>query len=191
MRSYYALLCGVAFIGALTGLVDRGTYASYQGTATSGTNVISAGTVDISSSPTSALLAFADLVPGETVTAPLTVTNGGSLQLRYALSSTVTNADGKALGAQLTLTVKGDVSTCTNAGFGSSGTVLYGSAPLGAVGSSVNLIGTPGSFPNGGRTLNASSGEALCFQVAMPASTGSGFQGATTTATFAFSAQQV
>ena len=191
MRSYRLFLSVVALLGALTGMVDSGTYASFRSTASSSTNVFAAGTVDIASSPSTALLAIADMVPGETVTAPLTVNNSGSLQLRYAVSSTVTNADGKAIGAQLTLTIKTGVTTCTNAGFGSSGTVRYGSAALGAIGSSINLIGTPSSFPNGGRTINASAGETLCFQVGLPSNTGGSFQGGATTATFAFSAQQI
>jgi hypothetical protein len=191
MGSYRLLLCGVALLGALTGVVNGSTYASFGSTATGGANVFAAGTVDIASSPASALLSFSDLVPGETVTAPLTVNNSGSLQLRYAVTSSVSNPDGKAIGSQLTLTIKSGVTTCTNGGFGSSGTVLYGSAALGAIGSTINLIGTPGGFPNGGRTLNASTGETLCFQVGLPASTPTSYQGAATTATFAFSAQQL
>ena len=191
MRSYRLFLYAVALLGALTGLVDSGTYASFGSAATGTTNVFAAGTVDIANSPSTALLSIGDMVPGETVTAPLTVSNSGSLHLRYAVTSTVTNTDGKALAAQLTLTVKSGVTACTNAGFGSSGSVLYGSAALGTIGSSTNLIGTPASFPNGGRTINASAGETLCFQVGMPAATDVGFQGAATTATFAFSAQQI
>jgi spore coat-associated protein N len=191
MRWYRVFLSGVVLLGALTGLVDSGTFASFASTGTGTANVFAAGSIDIANSPASALLSISDMVPGETVTAPLTVTNGGTLQLRYALASTVTNPDAKGIGAQLTLTIKSGVTTCTNAGFGSSGTVLYGSAPLGALGSSLNLIGTPASFPNGGRTLAASSGEALCFQVSLPAATGTSYQGGATTATFAFSAQQI
>jgi hypothetical protein len=191
MGSYRLLLCGVALVGALIGLVNGSTYAAYQSTGTSASNVFAAGTVDIASSPTSALLSFSDLVPGETVTAPLTVNNSGSLPLRYAMTSSVTNADGKAIGAQLTLTIKSGVAACTNTSFGSSGTLLYGSAPLGTIGFATSLIGTPSSFPNGGRTLNASAGETLCFQVGLPASTSTSYQGAATTATFAFTAQQL
>ena len=191
MRSYRLFLCAVALLGALTGLVDNGTYASFRSTAASSTNVFTAGTVDIANSPASALVAIGDMVPGETVTAPLTVGNSGTLQLRYAVTSTVTNPDGKAIGAQLTLTIKTGVTACTNAGFGSTGSVVYGSAALGTIGSTINLIGTPASFPNGGRTVNASANETLCFQVGLPSTTGASFQGGATTATFAFSAQQI
>ncbi|MCC7372262.1 MAG: hypothetical protein IT306_27860 [Chloroflexi bacterium] len=188
------LLATVLLLGALTGLVEGGTVAYFRGAATSTGSAFTAGTIDIANSPTSALLTFSDLVPGESVTAPLTVSNSGTLSLRYALAATVTNDDGKGLGAQLYLAVKSGVTTCTNAGFSGSGTSVYGgggSSPLGAVGSSLDIVGTPSSFPNGGRTVAASAGEVLCFQVTLPAGTGSGFQGATTTASFSFTAQQL
>src|SRR4051794_34976353 len=101
MTWYRLLLGGVVLLGALTGLVDGGTVASYQSTGSSVSNVFAAGTVDVANSPTSALLALTDMVPGETITAPLAVTNSGTLQLRYALASSVTNSDGKGIGAQL------------------------------------------------------------------------------------------
>jgi spore coat-associated protein N len=191
MTWHRLLLGGVVLLGALTGLVDGGTVASFQSTGSSAPNAFAAGTVDVANSPASALMSLTNMMPGETITAPLTVTNSGSLQLRYALASTVTNSDGKGIGAQLTLTAKSGVASCTNSGFSASGTVLYGAAPLGELGSSLSLIGTPNAFPNGGRTLSPAAGETLCLQVTLPAATGPGFQGATTTATFTFSAQQV
>lgn len=191
MNGFRLTLGAMLLLGVLTGLVDNGTVAYFQRTGASTTNLLTAGTVDIANSPTTALISIGDMVPGETVTAPLSVTNGGSLTMRYAMASTVTNPDGKGIGAQLTLTVKSGVTACSNAGFGASGSVVYGSAALGSSSSSVNVIGTPGSFPNGGRSLSPSSSETLCFQVALPASTDTSFQGASTTATFTFSAQQV
>lgn len=191
MKSYRLFLCAVVFLGALTGLVENGTVAYFRNTGAATANAFTSGTVDIANSPSSALMSLSDLVPGETITAPLTITNSGTLQLRYALASTVTNSDAKGLGAQLTLTIKSGVSSCTNVGFGSSGTVLYGAAPLGAIGSSLTLLGTPAAFPNGGRALNAAANETLCFQVGLPSATSAAYQGATTTATFVFSAQQI
>jgi hypothetical protein len=42
----------------------------------------------------------------------------------------------------------------------------------------------------GDRTLAASADEDLCFNVELPSATGNSFQGLTTTATFAFAAEQ-
>ena len=183
-------LVGILAVGALSGLVEGDTVAYFQSTATAKSNSFNAKTVDIASSPSSAFVTLGGMVPGETVTAPLTITNSGTLQMRYAVASTVTD-DGKGIGAQLDLTIKQGVTNCTTAGFGATGTVIYGAdGPLGAIGSSLNLIGNPASFPNGGRTLAASANEVLCFQVKLPAASGTTYQGATTTATFAFNAQQ-
>src|SRR6266545_1393250 len=175
----------------MSGLADRGAYASFRGTASASANTFAVGTVDIAQSPASAFLTLGGMVPSETVTAPLSVTNSGTVQLRYALTSDVTNTDGKGLGSQLDLTIKSGVTACTNAGFGASGTVLYGpDGPLGTIGSSLDLIGTPSSYPNGGRVLASGASEVLCFQVKLPTTTGTAYQGATTTATFNFLAQQ-
>ena len=185
------LLIGILAVGALSGLVQGETLASFRGTANDTANTFNTRTVNIASSPTSAFITLSGMVPGETITAPLTVTNSGTMQMAYAISTTVTNADSKAIGAQLDLTIKHGVAACTSAGFSASGTVIYGAdGPLGAIGSSLNLIGNPASYPNGGRTLAAGANEVLCFQVKLPATSGTAFQNASTTATFAFAAQQ-
>ena len=76
-----------------------------------GANTFSTGTVDISTSPTTALVTFSAMAPGDQVTAPITVTNAGTLDLRYAISSVATNADSKGLKDQLALVVKSGVTS--------------------------------------------------------------------------------
>jgi hypothetical protein len=63
------------------------------------------GTIDIASSPT-ALFTVTGMMPGDAQSASLNVANNGTAQLRYALTSSSTNADGKNLRTQLQLTVK-------------------------------------------------------------------------------------
>jgi predicted ribosomally synthesized peptide with SipW-like signal peptide len=150
-------------------------------------NVFSTGTIDISTNPTTALVTFTGMAPGDQVTNPITVTNAGSLQLRYAVTSDTTE---DTLAAQLDLTMKTGVTTCTNVGFDTDGTVIYGPGDLGST-AGTNVIGdpTPGE-DTGDRTLNASANEVLCFNVELPSSTGNSFQGLTSTATFTFAAEQ-
>jgi spore coat-associated protein N len=150
-------------------------------------NVFSTGTVDISTNPTTALVTYSDMAPGDEVTNPITVSNDGSLELRYAVTSTTTE---DTLAAQLDLTIKTGVTTCTNAGFDTDGTVIYGPADLGST-TGTDVIGDPTQGAQAGdRTLAASANEDLCFNVELPSSTGDSFQGLTTTATFTFAAEQ-
>lgn len=178
---------GLLLAAAVTSVVVMATGALFTDTQSVASNTFSTGTVDIASSPTSALVTFSDMAPGDKVTAPITVSNNGTLQLRYAVSSTTTE---NTLAAQLDLTVKSGVTTCTNAGFAGSGTVLYGPADLGST-TGINVVGNPTTGSDtGDRPLNASGSEILCLQVSLPSATGNTFQGLNTTATLAFAAEQ-
>jgi predicted ribosomally synthesized peptide with SipW-like signal peptide len=144
------------------------------------------GVVDISTSPTTALVTFSGMMPGDEVTNPITVSNDGTPELRYAVTSTTTE---DVLAAELDLTIKSGVTTCTNAGFDTDGSVVYATDDLGSM-AGINVIGDPTQGAQAGdRTLAASANEVLCFNVALPlASTGP--EDTTTTATFAFQAEQ-
>jgi len=180
---FVLLLVGV--IGASLGVASNAIWTDSQNVDA---NVFSTGTIDISTVPTTALVTFSGMAPGDQVTNPITVTNAGSLQLRYAVTSTTTE---NVLAAQLDMTIKTGVTTCTNAGFGVDGTVIYGAGDLGSTTPGINVIGNPAQgFQVGDRTLNASANEILCFHVLLPGTTGNSFQGQTTTATFAFAAEQ-
>ena len=70
-------------------------------------------------------------------TAPSTVQNDGTAQLRYAVSATSTNTDTKNLRSVLTLTVKTMGTNCATF----DGTQLF----TGTLGASTAIIGTPGT----------------------------------------------
>jgi hypothetical protein len=157
-------------------------------TFTTGTIVLDATKIAALNLTTSAMM------PGDSVRSSVTVENDGSAQLRYAVSQTSTNADSKALRDSLLLVVRTE-DTGTDA-FGTdgdycddaSGTVLRASAALGASG---NLVGDPTQGSQAGdRTLNSGGNEVLCFYVSLSISAPNSMQGATTTTTFAFDAEQ-
>lgn len=185
---YRYIVAGILFVGVLATLV-RGTAAIFTDTAVVGANTFTTGTVDIATSPTSALVTYSTMAPGDKVTNPLTVSNNGSLQLRYAIVSQADNTDAKALRDVLTQTIKSGVTTCTNGGFATDGTQLF----TGGVGTDTELalVGdkTQGSQA-GDRTLNNGANEVLCFQVSLPSATGNAYQGATSTITYTFYAEQ-
>lgn len=182
------LLLMLAAVGVAAGLVASLSTALYTDTASVPGNTFTTGTVDITTSPTSALVTFTSpvMAPGDQVTAPITVSNVGTLDLRYAIKSTTTES---VLAAVLDLTVKSGVSACTDAGFGLTGTVLYGPNDLGST-AGTNVVGNPATGAQAGdRALAASANEVLCFNVSLPLAATTG-QGLTSTATFDFMSEQ-
>lgn len=183
----------VTLILALSTLAIVVTGAIFTDTDTRGSNTLSTGTVDISTGATTAIVSFSNMAPGDT-TGPqtVTVTNNGSLELRYAITSTATNADAKNLAGELDLTVwaessevGGTVGTCETAT-----APLYNALALGTT-TGTNVVGDPTQgAQTGDRTLSAAASEKLCFKVDLPSTTGNAFQGASTTATFDFKAEQ-
>ncbi len=149
-------------------------------------NTFSAGTVDLTVAPATAVVTMPAMAPGAQVTGPLTVGNAGTLALRYAMTSTTTE---DTLASALSLTVKSGVATCTNAGFGGSGTVLY-TGVLGTTATTAVLGNVSQGSQAGDRVLAPATNEVLCLNVRLPLTTTNVSQGQTTTASFAFAAEQ-
>lgn len=184
------LLLTLVAIGLLSATSGLGGLAVFTDQEANNANTFTTGTVDISTSPSSAFITYGDMAPGDEVTEPLTVSNDGSLELRYAVTSTIPLPPFPSLAAQLDLTIKENVTTCTNAGFDVDGTVLYGPGDLGSF-AGINVIGDPTQGADAGdRVLAAPASEVLCFNVELPLSTGDSYQNKTTTATFTFDAEQ-
>lgn len=155
--------------------------ATLSGTTGSPGNLFTAGSITLGPMPASALLTASGLKPGDAVSGSLTVSNGGTLSLRYAMVTATTNADGKGLAGQLQLVVREAGSSCE----AFDGLEIYnGPLASGAFGSAV------AGAHAGDRALNASTAEILCFRTSLPVSTPAAFELATTTATFAFTAEQ-
>ncbi len=116
-----------------------------------------------------AIVNLAGLIPGDTVSRTITVTNSGSLGFRYAVSASQTASTAlwtdTANGIQLTVSTTG-------------GTVLY-SGPLAGL-----------SALAGPTTLPAGSSETLRYDFAFPASAPNSFQGLLQDLTLVFDAVQ-
>ena len=177
-RGLLALLLGLSIVSVGAGAF---TIALFTSTTTVDANAFTAGTIVLGASPATALLTATAMMPGDTINGSLVLSNTGTGQLRYAMSSSSTNADGKALRDQITLTVRTLGTSC--AAF--DGTSLYSGA-LSAAAFGSNATGAQA----GDRTLNAAASETLCFRASLPLATGNAFQGATTTTTFTFDAEQ-
>jgi hypothetical protein len=181
------LVLTAVVLGVFVGLLSLMAGAIFTSTTSVGSNAFTTGTVALSTSPASALVTFSNMAPGDQVTAPITVSNDGTLDLRYAVTSTTTE---NVLASQLVLEIKTGVSACTDVGFSADGTTVYGPDVLGNT-TPVDAIGDPTQGGQAGdRTLAAGADEDLCFNVSLPLSTGNTFQGLTSTATFTFDGEQ-
>ncbi|MCI0583561.1 MAG: CalY family protein [Chloroflexi bacterium] len=172
---------GLILLLAASAALTVGTGASTLAIFTDSTDATAAfttGTVDLTLSPTTVFTANG-IYPGDSGSQTVTVTNGGTGTLRYAMSTSATNADGLGLAAQLSLTIT--AGPCPGAGG-----PLYGAAALGSA-----ALGNPAQGAQAGdRSLAGAASEDLCFAWSLPSATGNGFQGAATTATFTFAAEQ-
>lgn len=150
----------------------------------------STGSIDLDGTAIAGLtLTTSAMMPGDAVTDDVLISNVGTAQLRYSLSTASTNADAKLLRAVLTLTVKTiDVTTPGTPCNDFDGTSVLAATVLGA-----STAGFGSSAPGaqaGDRNLAAAASETLCFRVSLPSGTGNAYQGAATTTTFTFDAEQ-
>lgn len=120
------------------------------------------------------------IMPGDSGNQDLLVSNGGTADLRYAMSSLSVNSPvAKDLASQLALTVQ--TGTCA----APSGTIYSGTLALAAIGS------TTSGNQAGDRTLAAGTSEHLCFSWSLAKSfSDNTFQGVSTSTTFTFAAEQ-
>ncbi len=191
-RLLIAGLSSLAIVGLAAGTMVSMALFTDQETDDS---TFTTGTIILDSTKVSALnLTTSALMPGDAVSSSVTVENDGTAQLRYAVSQTSTNADSKDLRDSLLLVIRtedtgaGAFGTDGNYCDDANGTVLRASA---AIGTSGNLVGDPTQGSHGGdRTLNASANEVLCFYVSLSIDAPDTSQGASTTTTFTFSAEQ-
>jgi len=174
-------ITGAALVILALGIMITGALGLFTDQESVGSNSFSTGTLDLSANPASALVTFSNMAPGDSVTGQLTLTNSGTLQLRYAMTTSATNDDAKNLRDQLQLTIKTLGTDCNTF----DGIQLYtGTLASGVIGDAAQ------GAQAGDRTLAAQGSESLCFRVQLPLSTGNSFQNAATTATFTFQAEQ-
>lgn len=153
--------------------------AVFTDTTSNENNLFATGQVQIDSAPAAAMFEVNNMAPGDTEDGQLTISNGGTLELRYAMTADVTDPDGLATQLELTIRDEGDGCGVFN------GNVLYDSILLNAA------FGDPAQGAQAGdRTLGAGTGEVLCFRVHLPLGTDNTYQDTSASATFTFHAEQ-
>lgn len=183
---------------SIASLAVASSGAIFTDTQSVGANTFTTGTVDISTSPATALVTASAMAPGDNAESAITVSNAGSLELRYAIQRSADDTDSKALRDSLRLRVGAQAGgACDFPYYNTDGsttalsddTQLY--EGLGFPGTATNTVGDAAQGSQAGdRVLAASTNEALCFSVVLPSSAGNSLQDATTTAVFDFVAEQ-
>ena len=187
------ILVSILAVSMVGGIVAFGSNAVFTDTATVGSNAFNTGTLEISTSPTSAVwTAVTAGVPGDRATGALTVSNGGSADLRYAVSGSNTSA---TLSGSMSLRIAlQNGGSCDFPYHNTDGTTasltddtqLY----VGLLDASA-LIGSNAQGDQAGdRNLSAGADEVLCFAVVLPLSAGNASQGLSNATTFTFDAEQ-
>lgn len=184
------IFISLILIGVLAAIALVGAVALFTDTATSPDNSFATGTVDLAIDPATAMFTVTNMAPGDVVYDGLQVTNSGSLQLRYAM--TTTDDDTSTLDEQLDLTIDTVTGNGTDNIWYTSDDVVGEANVYGPDG--VLATAAIGNTTQGGqagdRTLAASGSERLRFKVTLPLGTGNGYQGLTCTVAFVFDAEQ-
>lgn len=129
----------------------------------------------------------ANLLPGDSVTQAVVVENDGSGDLRYSVSISGEDPDGKGLRDIIAVSVGILDDPTTGSCDAFAGPAVF-AGTLGAGGG----LGDPrpGSH-DGDRTLRPGATEVLCLRITLPLEADNAYQGARTSASLGFSAEQV
>ena len=150
-------------------------------------NVIGAGTIDLTATPSAAVFEVPALAPGGQVHRELVLANTGSLELRHAMVSTTDDPLDGGLGQVVRLAVRTSVTTCDGTGW-AQGVPLYDGVLGTRTGTPIYGDQTTGR-DTGDRVLEAGASEKLCMRVSLPADA-VGTDGDTVTTTFGVVAEQ-
>ena len=130
-KSGSLVIAGLVLAASAATMATTLTGAIWTDNLEVGSNAFSAGTVDIATTPTTAIVALSNMAPGDSTVGAMTVSNDGSLQLRYAVTSTTTE---NTLAAVLDLTIwdeNAEADGGTDCNTSAPGTVLYGPGDIG------------------------------------------------------------
>jgi len=184
------ILASLIIIAVLAASITAGAMAVFTDQQTNPDNVFTTGTVILGIDPATAMFTVSNMAPGDVKYGGLEVNNDGSLELRYAMTTTADNTS--TLDEQLDLTI--DVVTDPGADstwYTDDDVVgeadIYG--PDGVL--SAAFFGDPAQGGQAGdRTLALGTSERLRFEATLPLDTDNTYQGTTCTVAFVFDAEQ-
>ena len=176
MKKILMSLFTIAIVGTLIG---SGMVAVFTDTEKLGGNTFTTGTVNLTLAGGNPLsFAVGNMAPGDRVNGTITVTNAGTLDLRYAMTTTV-GGPNPGLAGQLQASIND-----TPPGPLAPPPLYSGALNAAAFGSAAQ-----GQDP-GDRVLLVGQSEVLYFQVSLPLGAGTSWQGMSCAVTFNFHAEQ-
>ena len=190
------LLVGVIAIGGLAALLGAASQAIWTDTDPVGSNSFGTGSVSLTAADTpSPMWNVTAAAPGDIATGQITVTNDGSLELRYAVTGSNTDAT-LAAGMNLRIGLEGpDGGTgCEFPYHNADGTTTTITDDTQLIATTLDTAVLVGSNiqgnDSGDRTLAAAAFEELCFSVVLPDTAANGLQSLTNVTTFTFDSEQ-
>jgi predicted ribosomally synthesized peptide with SipW-like signal peptide len=174
------------FIGALASAsVVAGSLALFTDQDTVGANDFTAGTIVLTPNGTSAVIGYSDMLPGDSVHQQITITNDGTGEFRYAMTSLSTDGATDAVSLSDQLDFKVYEPTANSCADETQGAVIFdGKLADAAFGDAT----TGADF--GDRVLASGSSEVLCLYAHLPIETGNAWQATQTSTAFTFDAEQ-
>jgi len=184
------ILTSLMIIAVLAASITAGAMAVFTDQQTNPDNVFTTGTVILGIDPATAMFTVSNMAPGDVKYGGLEVTNDGSLELRYAMTTTAD--DTSTLDEQLDLTIDvvtdpgGDAIWYTDDDVVGEANI-YGPDDV----LSSAFFGDPAQGGQAGdRTLALLASERLRFEATLPLDTDNSYQGTNCTVAFVFDAEQ-
>lgn len=191
MKNSKRILLSAMVLGVLTTLMTVGTYALWTtSTATAG-NVFATGTLSLANDhSSSAVASLSNMVPGDTVTGLLTVTNSGSEDITAYLLTT-TASPSSLLDTDTVNGLHVYIQRCSQAWTGTGPTATCGGTRTDVVGTSgapVPIIMSNQSMGIG--SFAPAANDFLKATVSLPSGADNTFQGKTSTIVLTFNGNQ-
>jgi len=189
------ILVALMATGLLAALLGAASQAIWTDTDPVGGNVFNTGSVELTATDSpSPMWNVTAGTPGDRETGSITVTNAGTMDLRYAVTGSNVGDAALPVAMNLRIGLRGGAS-CDFPYHNADGTTTTLTDDTQLIATTLNttaLIGNPAQGPDAGdRTLTtASPTEVLCFAVVLPDTAGNPLQGLNTTTTFTFDSEQ-
>jgi len=196
------LVMSAATVGlAVIGVTSLTTSALFTDNDAADSNLFTTGSVNIANLPAETILTSDNLAPGDNVWGPVTVSNDGSLALRYAVNYAITDSttgtDGALLSSQLGVTIDkvANTTACDPVSGPADGvhlaTVAAGEAKL----VPTDIIGTTGVGKSTGANteleiLANGDADVLCVGLHMSIDAGNQYQKTSANLALTFNAEQ-